>query len=647
MILRTFVGCLLLLTAMTTAEAQSLPPGWTTSDIGAVGATGSATGSGSSFSVMGAGADVWGGVDAFRFAYTQLTGDGSIVTRVSSIDAVNVWTKGGVMMRDSLAANSRHAFMLVSPGKGLAFQRRVTAGGDSTHTGVSGTAPAWLRLTRSGSLFTAYRSTDGSNWTRVDSDTIAMGSTIYVGVAVSSHVTGVLAAASFASTIVTAASTISTASTTTATLPTGWNATDIGAVGAAGSSSGSDANLIAAGAGADVWGAVDALRFTYTQLTGDGSIVGYVSTLDNVNAWTKAGVMMRETLAANSRHAFMLVSPGKGLAFQRRVATGGESTHTSGGTGVAPAWVKLTRAGTTFSAFRSADGVNWTQVGSDTIAMGSTIYVGLGVSSHVAGVLATASFTSVAVTAAPIATPPPSISSSTLRLLQWNTHHGGIGTDGVYNPGRIADWIKTMNPDVVSLNEVSNADQAAGLAALTTSKTGVTWRYYYDDRGNMMMTKLAIASESICLVNSSVGRKATQVGVLVNGRAINVWSAHLDESSSTARLSETQVLQGCEQSWTEARIAAGDFNMQTGSAEYNSMATGHTDAWLVAKSLGTAVNYSGNCDGCTRNSRIDYVFTSKGATLLTLKSAQIFDTRDANGYMPSDHKPLLVTYQVN
>ena len=76
------------------------------------------------------------------------------------------------------------------------------------------------------------------------------------------------------------------------------------------------------------------------------------------------------------------------------------------------------------------------------------------------------------------------------------------------------------------------------------------------------------------------------------------------------------------------------------------LASGHFDAWVEAKRLGTAVNYSGNCDGCTRNSRIDYVFWSRSASFLALKSAQMIDTRDSSGDMPSDHKPMLVSFDV-
>jgi regulation of enolase protein 1 (concanavalin A-like superfamily) len=192
------------------SSAQSLPSGWSTSDIGAVGAAGSATYNGGTFTVSGAGADIWNSADAFRFVYTTLAGDGSIVADVTSVQYVANWTKAGVMMRESLDPGSKHAFMLVSAGKGLAFQRRVSTNGLSTNTaGPAAAAPYFVKLTRSGSTITAMVSSNGSTWTTVGSDTISMASTIYVGLAVSSHVQGTLAKATFASTAVTSASSVS------------------------------------------------------------------------------------------------------------------------------------------------------------------------------------------------------------------------------------------------------------------------------------------------------------------------------------------------------------------------------------------------------------------------------------------------------
>ncbi|MGE0445986.1 MAG: hypothetical protein AB7P99_12225 [Vicinamibacterales bacterium] len=193
-----FAVVILLITS--NAAAQSLPSGFASSDIGAVGAAGSATGSSTSFTVTGAGADIWNTADAFRFAYVPLTGDGSIVAQVTSVEPVHAWTKAGVMMRASLGAGSQHAMMIVSAGKGLAFQRRVAANGISTHTaGGSGTAPEFVRMVRSGNQFTASHSHDGVNWTVVGSETINMPATIYMGFAVGSHVYGNLATATFGS----------------------------------------------------------------------------------------------------------------------------------------------------------------------------------------------------------------------------------------------------------------------------------------------------------------------------------------------------------------------------------------------------------------------------------------------------------------
>ena len=239
--------------------------------------------------------------------------------------------------------------------------------------------------------------------------------------------------------------------------------------------------------------------------------------------------------------------------------------------------------------------------------------------------------------------PPPTSSGSTFRLLHWNTHHGGRRTDGVNDMDLLVNWIASFNAHVISLNEVDNRDQATQIASKLKAKTGITWTWHYDDRGNQVLARTSLTGNSNCLVNPSLGRKAAHIGVVINGRPINVWSAHLGLESSAVRTAEVNALKVCETSWAQARIAAGDFNMQADTTEYKAIAVDHYDAWRAAP---TKLNYSGNCDGCTRNSRIDYVFSSKGATWLVLKQVQIPDTRNSSGVMPSDHKPMIVTYEV-
>lgn len=133
----------------------------------------------------------------------------------------------------------------------------------------------------------------------------------------------------------------------------------------------------------------------HQQLTGDGEIVARVNSVENTHAEARAGVMMRESLTAGSTFVGTLAKPGNIIAYGRRASTGGSAGNTNK-TGIAlPRWVKVTRAGNVFTSYHSGNGTSWTQIGSVTIAMGSTIYVGLAVSSNADGTLCTGVFDNV------------------------------------------------------------------------------------------------------------------------------------------------------------------------------------------------------------------------------------------------------------
>ena len=151
------------------------------------------------------------------------------------------------------------------------------------------------------------------------------------------------------------------------TLPSRWTATDVGAPSVQGRATFDDGEFSIRGAGTDVWGTADQFTFVHQRLDGDGVIVARVSSPEPTDAWAKAGVMIRESLDADSRHAFVLTSARSGRAFQRRRVTGGRSVHTPGGAGTAPVWVMLERRASTFRAFLSADGATWTLIGTDVI----------------------------------------------------------------------------------------------------------------------------------------------------------------------------------------------------------------------------------------------------------------------------------------
>ena len=155
--------------------------------------------------------------------------------------------------------------------------------------------------------------------------------------------------------------------------------------------------------GADIWAVngveADEFHFAYKMLTGAGSIIARVDSIDNTNVWAKAGMMIRETLDPDSAHAMMVVTPGSGVSFQRRPGTSQTSLDTTTGSITAPYWVKLERnISGTFTASHSANGSTWTMQGTETISMGANVYIGLAVTSHDAALTCQTVFSNVTTT---------------------------------------------------------------------------------------------------------------------------------------------------------------------------------------------------------------------------------------------------------
>ena len=173
-----------------------LPTQYTSADIGAVGLAGSASFCGGQFTVAGSGADIWGTNDAFQFVYVYvpISTNCDVRARVLGITYSDGWAKAGVMIRESLAAGSRNAYMAVSYANGTTFQYRSATDGSSANSTGTGAAPYWVRLTRTNNIFRAYRSADGTTWSTVGvAVAISMSGTgAYIGLAVTAHNSGLL-----------------------------------------------------------------------------------------------------------------------------------------------------------------------------------------------------------------------------------------------------------------------------------------------------------------------------------------------------------------------------------------------------------------------------------------------------------------------
>ncbi len=147
------------------------------------------------YTLRGAGTDIWSNADEFHFAYKEVASGGCmIIAKVEWFDPLNKDTKAGVMIRDSLDAGSRNTALLITPDptKGLRYQNRYTLNGNTERLDPdldpNVTVPYWLKLERtSGGLIKANRSPDGVNWTPFALKTMSMQFPIYIGLAVTSH----------------------------------------------------------------------------------------------------------------------------------------------------------------------------------------------------------------------------------------------------------------------------------------------------------------------------------------------------------------------------------------------------------------------------------------------------------------------------
>ncbi|MES2476596.1 MAG: LamG-like jellyroll fold domain-containing protein [Verrucomicrobiota bacterium] len=359
------------------AQASATPQGlnppptpWTTADIGPVGLAGSAGFDAGTYTVVGSGVDIWDTQDSFHYVSQTLTGDGEIRARVTSLTNTDPWAKAGVMIRDGSGAGAANAYMMSTAGNGFSFQWRAVASGVSNSTVAAGNPNPnnWVRLVRSGNLFTGYRSADGVTWTLQTTATVTMGSSVSVGLAVTSHNNSQLNTATFDNVSVTP-------------YPSPWLKMDIGTTGLAGASEFFGGAHTVKGAGA-FGGTADGFRYVYQTLSGDGSIVARVGTLNDTGTNARVGIMMRDTLAANARTAALTVTGSGAWRWQRRTTTGGSVTTTNSSSGTAPnLWVRLVRSGNTITASRSTNGTSWTTIGSATVTMASNCYIGLAVAS--------------------------------------------------------------------------------------------------------------------------------------------------------------------------------------------------------------------------------------------------------------------------
>jgi hypothetical protein len=196
--------------------AGQLSAGFCHLDIGSPQLAGTVHEVDAGWDMAAGGADIWEKSDQFHFIYRTISGDFDLAVRVGSFTPAHLYSKAGLMIRETLQADSAHLMFLVfadnSPRNNnlgaYEMQFRSKAGGDcqAIYPAVRPPAPpefpadfpnAWLRVQRRGNGFSAFASTDGNTWKLYAAHTLALASAVHAGPALTSHNPQVPAQASF------------------------------------------------------------------------------------------------------------------------------------------------------------------------------------------------------------------------------------------------------------------------------------------------------------------------------------------------------------------------------------------------------------------------------------------------------------------
>jgi hypothetical protein len=129
-----------------------------------------------------------------------MAANGSVSAHITAQTNTSTWAKAGVMLRQSTNAGSAYYAAFVTPGNGIVVQYRTAQGANAQQSAaLTGTIPTYLKVARSGTTYTAYTSSDGTNWALVagSSVTLSTSGSVLAGMAVTSHNSSALSTVTF------------------------------------------------------------------------------------------------------------------------------------------------------------------------------------------------------------------------------------------------------------------------------------------------------------------------------------------------------------------------------------------------------------------------------------------------------------------
>jgi endonuclease/exonuclease/phosphatase family metal-dependent hydrolase len=231
----------------------------------------------------------------------------------------------------------------------------------------------------------------------------------------------------------------------------------------------------------------------------------------------------------------------------------------------------------------------------------------------------------------------------TFRVLTYNIHHGQ-GTDGRFDLSRLAGVMKSVQPDVVALQEVDRGtersggvDQLAELERLTDmhAEFGKAMDYSGGGYGVAVLSRWPILGTGNHPLPGSPDHEprtalTVQVGSGEDGPLLQFTSTHLDQGREPEnRLAQAKYLNELlVRREGPPTILAGDMNSRPDTEVMETFET----QWTVA----SAVDPSPTTPSGRPRSRVDYVLFRPA------ESWRVLESRVIDEPVASDHRPLLV-----
>jgi regulation of enolase protein 1 (concanavalin A-like superfamily) len=159
---------------------------------------------------------------------------------------------------------------------------------------------------------------------------------------------------------------------------------DIGNTGLVGSTTYTDGIWNLTGAGIDIHRGDNSVHFAYQPLKGNGALIARLLSMSSTHEWTKAGIMVRQTLQPDSPYAAVHMKPNtEGVTFFNRGIRGGTTGNVQNHVPEIhfPYWLKMERNGNLITGYNSYDGQTWTPMRVVSMPADDVVYIGLLVTS--------------------------------------------------------------------------------------------------------------------------------------------------------------------------------------------------------------------------------------------------------------------------